>query len=116
MDDLTKIWNDGEELNEQLLLRYINGEATADEVRMVEEKMASSSFVNDAVEGLLPLQNKHNIKGDLSALNKGLQKQLSKSKSHKEKRKIKYLYWGIIAVIVILMLSLAVVLLLKIQE
>ncbi len=116
MDDLTKIWHDDEELNDQLLLRYLNGEATEEEIRMVEEKMASSSFVNDAVEGLLPVENKIHLHGQVHALNQGLNRHLSKTKLHKEKRKIKYLYWVIVAVLVILMLSLATVLLLRIQQ
>ena len=52
MEDLTNIWNAGDELNEDELMNYIKKKSPADEEHNIEKQMADSPYVNESVEGL----------------------------------------------------------------
>ena len=52
MNDLFKILDQEDEITEDQLIRYLSGESTVEERFMIENKMADSPFVNDAIEGL----------------------------------------------------------------
>ena len=103
MDELNNIWKD-EELNEEDLLQYLKGIAPDEESHAVEEQMASSPFVDDAIEGLQSIDHKEKLDIYVSDLNKNLRKQLQTVKQKKEKRKIKNINWIITCVFIILVL------------
>lgn len=107
MDDLTNVWNNDDELTEQQLLKYLKGEATAEEAIIIEQKMAASNFLNDAVEGLQNVRSQ-NLENKVARLNEKLHKQLQKNKSLKQKRKIKYLQWVITSVIIVVILCVTI--------
>jgi hypothetical protein len=98
--------NEHDDLNDEELLKYLEGQLDAEQQHEVEKKMMDSSFVDDALEGLAAYQSKEKLKLQVQQLNKGLQKQLNTRKQKKEKRKIKELPWVITAVIIILLLGL----------
>ena len=52
MSDLKDILNNDDELNNDELMRYLEGNASEEERYAIEKQMADSSFVDDAVEGL----------------------------------------------------------------
>ena len=104
MDDLNNIWNADDELNEEELLQYLKGTAPEEQSHTVEEQMAYSPFVNDAVEGLQNIADKEKLDAYVSDLNKNLRKQLQTGKQKEEKRKIKNLNWIVASVIIILVL------------
>ena len=104
MEDLTNILNNEDELNEDQLLHYIQGKASAEDVHAVERQMAEDDFVNDAVEGLQNFTSPKKIDSYLNQLNKNLQQQLEVKKQKKEKREIKHLGWIIFAAVLILVL------------
>lgn len=98
--------NEHDDLNDEELLKYLEGQLDVARQHEVEKKMVDSAFVDDALEGLAAYQSKEKLKLQVQQLNKGLQKQLDTRKQKKEKRKIKELPWVIMAVATILLLGL----------
>ena len=58
----------------EVLMRYINGTAAAEEVRWVEEKMVNDPFLSDAVEGLFKLNNPQHAIDDLDEIQVAIRK------------------------------------------
>ena len=106
MADITNILQEGEELNDEQLLKYLDGTLTDEERHALEKQMANSAFVNDAVEGLEHFGNTRNIEHYVHRLNADLQKQTAKKKKKKEKRKLKNQDWIVMAVIIVIILCL----------
>ena len=104
MPDLKDILNEDDDLRNDDLLKYMQGELSKDDQHKVEKQMSNSDFVNDAVEGLQSIRNKKSIEQYVDELNRNLQKQVSTKKHRREKRKLKDHSWITIAVIVVLTL------------
>lgn len=103
MDELTNIWNADDELNEEQLMNYVKGKSAGEEEHAVEKKMAESSFVNDAVEGLQQFSSAEKVNTCVQQINEQLHQRLANVKA-KNKRGIKNLSWEIIAVIIVILL------------
>ena len=103
MEDLTNIWNAGDELNEDELMNYIKKKSSAVEEYNIEKKMADSPFVNDAVEGLQDFSSTEKLNTYVQQLNEGLHKNLH-TKKYPSKKSVPNLSWEIIAVIIIILL------------
>ncbi len=103
MEDLTNIWNADDELNEDELMNYIKGKSSAGEEHSVEEKMADSPFVNDAVEGLQRFSSPEKMNAYVQQINDDLHRHLH-SKKNRRKKTITNLSWEIIAVIIVIIL------------
>lgn len=78
-------WNDiindpSADLNENLLIDYLEGKLGPDEKHRVEKLMAESGFVNDAVEGLSGMKDKQKIATILQQLNAQLHTKTSKKR------------------------------------
>ncbi len=104
MNDADDILFNKEQLREEALVNYLNGNLPAEEAHKVEEQMAASPFVNDAVEGLQEFSNRHKLSEYVRELNKNLKRQTNKKKQKMEKRKIKDLKWVVLSVVIILLL------------
>ena len=104
MADIDNILNKEGELNEAILLKYLEGTLSREEAYAVEKQMAASDFVNDAVEGLGNFKSKKSISVIVDELNNNLQQQTSKPKNRREKRRLKGLDGILISVIIVLML------------
>lgn len=103
--DLIKILSvSNKEIDNQKLMEYIAGKLSPKETHEVETWMADSELVNDAVEGLLQVDNKSNIGALVEQLNRDLQKKLEHKKSRKEKKKLKDHSWIYFAIALILIL------------
>ena len=104
MSDADDILFNKEKLREEQLVNYLNGNLPEEEAHKVEEQMAASPFVNDAVEGLQEFSNRHKLSEYVRELNKNLKRQTNKKKQKMEKRKIKDLKWVVLSVVIILLL------------
>jgi anti-sigma-K factor RskA len=104
MSDINNILNNDDELNEELLLKYAEGNLSAEERHAIESKMINSSFVNDAVEGLESFKDKKQVQQYIDELNKQLQKQTNQKKQRRSKRKLPNMDWIIAAVVIVIML------------
>jgi ferric-dicitrate binding protein FerR (iron transport regulator) len=87
------------------LMRYLEGTASKEERFAIENLMADSSFVNDAVEGLQGFADTVQIAKLTAELNKQLHKQTEKKRKRKNKRKLADQNWLLIAILGILFLS-----------
>ena len=104
MNDLFKILDQEDEITEDQLIRYLSGESTVEERFMIENKMADSPFVNDAIEGLKDFKDPIQLANYTDELNKQLKKQTNKRIQKKLKRKINNPSWITIAILGILFL------------
>ncbi|MEO6000889.1 MAG: hypothetical protein ABIN89_28850 [Chitinophagaceae bacterium] len=106
--DLLKILSDSnKDIDNQKLMDYLTGQLSAREIHEVEKSMATSDFVNDAVEGLMEVTNSRDISTLVEQLNKDLGKKLQQRKSLKEKRKLKEYPWMYFSLVLILLLMVA---------
>ncbi len=104
MTNLNDILQHNEELNEEELLRYLQGNASEEERFSIENQMADSGFIAEAVEGLQAFRNPEQVKKQVAQLNRQLQKQTSKRRLRKYQRRLKDQNWLIIAILTILLL------------
>ena len=106
-DDLLNILsNSNKDIDNQKLMDYLSDKLSDEEKHTLEEAMADSELINDAVEGLKSFHNKKDVNVLVEQLNTNLKKQLEKKKSKKLKRKIKDLPWLYLTIVLILILIL----------
>ena len=86
MSDINNILHNDEELNEEQLMKYIQGALSEEELHAIEKQMADNDFVNDAVEGLQAISLKQKLDDYVNQLNKNLHQHLISKKEIKNKR------------------------------
>jgi len=104
MTDWNDILKNEEELNEQELMKYLEGNPSAEERYAIEKQMAESDFMNDAVEGLQQFHHPTKLIALRDQLNKQLRIVTSKKVKRTKSRKLKDQQWLVIAVFAILSL------------
>lgn len=92
------------DIDNQKLMDYLSGKLSAEEKHKIEEQMADSAFVNDAVEGLEDVKNKKDLSLFVEQLNTNLHKQLNKKKKRKLKRTRKDQPWLYLTIVILLLL------------
>src|SRR4051794_39869615 len=103
MDELNNIWNADDELNEEQLMKYIQGKLTEQETNAFERKMADSAFLNDGVEGLQQFSSSEKINAYVQQTNSNLHQRIT-GKKIKKNISIQNISWELaIAIIVILL-------------
>ncbi len=91
------------EVDQEILLRYLQGQLNEEQKHEVEKKMLASDFTNDAMEGLQEIKNKERITFMVDQLNRDLRKKLEKKKKFREKLRISQQPWVLIAILIILL-------------
>lgn len=104
MPDVNNILFNEDALNEELLINYLKGNLSGKDLQAVEQQIADSAFVNDAVEGLQSFSSDKKLSDYMQQLNKNLHRHLAGKKQKEEKRKIKHLSLIILAVVIIIVL------------
>lgn len=92
------------EVDQETLLKYLQGHLTEEQKNEVEKKMLDSHFTDDALEGLQEIKNKEKISLLVDQLNRNLHKKLYKKKQRREKLRFKGQPWLYIALLIILLL------------
>jgi hypothetical protein len=100
--NLKDILNEEDDLHNDDLLKYVQGDLSKEELLEVEKQMANSDFVSDAVEGLQNIRNKKSIDQYVDELNQHLHNHIEGKKKRKLKRQIKDQQWIYLAVVIIL--------------
>lgn len=106
MPDLKDILNEDDDLKNDDLLKYVQGDLSKDDRYKVEQQMNNSDFASDAMEGLQNIRNKKSIEQYVDELNRQLHRTVETKKKRKEKRKLKEYPWITTAVVVVLGLCL----------
>ena len=92
------------EVDQETLLKYLNGQLTEEQKHEVEKKMLATDFNEDAMDGLQEIRNKAKITSLVEQLNRDLHKKLDKKKERRERLRFKDQPWLYIAIVVILLL------------
>ena len=107
MADLKDILNQQDDLNNEELMKYLQGNLSEEERIALEKQLTDDSFVSDAVEGLQHFKDPVQVQEYVEQLNRQLQKQTNQKLARKKKRKLKEQNWMIIAILAILLLCVA---------
>jgi hypothetical protein len=97
----TILSDNGQQLTEEELLKYLDVNISEEEKYAIENKINSSPFEADALQGLLQIRNKQNLPKDITQLNQKLL-QLTAKKPRREKRKINMFQWIILTILLLL--------------
>ena len=81
--------NSNKDIDNQQLMDYLSNQLSKAQLHEMEANMADDPFLNDAVEGLLEIDNKDNIGNYTLMLNQELQKVISKHKKARDRRRWK---------------------------
>ncbi len=92
------------EVDQETLMRYLNGQLSEEQKHEVEKKMLGSDFSDDAMEGLQQFKNKEKLTIILDQLDHDLKKKLLSKKKRRQRLQIKEQPWIYIAAITILVL------------
>lgn len=92
------------DIDQETLLKYLQGHLTEEQKNEVEKKMLDSNFTDDAMEGLQEIRNKERLSTLVEQLNRDLQKKLAKKKQRREKLRFKDQPWLYITIIILLLL------------
>src|SRR5450631_3558614 len=103
-DLLNILSNSNKDIDNQQLMDYLSGKLSEKEKHELEQSMAGSEFLNDAVEGLQKFDKEKDIRGYVEQLNATLQKSLRRKRSRREKRRLKDQPWAYLAIILVLLL------------
>ena len=92
------------EVDQETLLKYLEGRLSEEQKHEVEKKMLATEFSEDAMEGLQEIKNKKDLSALVEQLNRDLHKKLEKKKQRREKFRIKDQPWLYITIVIILLL------------
>lgn len=91
-------------VDQETLLKYLQGQLSEEQKHEVEKQMLSSSFNEEAMEGLQEFRNKEKLSLLVDQLNRDLKKKLLKKKQRREKLRLEGQPWLYITLIIILIL------------
>jgi hypothetical protein len=92
------------EVDQETLVKYLQGRLTEEQKHEVEKKMLGSDFTDDAMEGLQQIRNKEKISFLVEQLNRDLHKKLEKKKRRREKFRLKDQPWLFLSILILLLL------------
>ena len=92
------------EVDQETLLKYLEGRLSDEQKHEIEKKMLGSDFTDDAMEGLQEIKNRQRISSLVDQLNRDLHNKLEKKKKRREKFRFKDQPWLYIAIVIILLL------------
>jgi len=92
------------EIDQSILLQYLQGKLSAEEQHDVEKQMMDNDFNADALEGLQEFKDKKYISSLVDQLNTDLKKRTEKKKRLREKLKLNLDSNLLITIIIILLL------------
>lgn len=93
------------DIDQETLLRYLQGKLSAEEQHEIEKGMMESDFDSDALEGLQEMKDKKNLTVLIQQLQKDLKKKTEKKKKARQKLQLNLEPWLIISLVIILILA-----------
>ena len=103
MSDLNRTYQN----NDERLIKYLEGKLSGEELYEFEKQMSDSSMLNDAVEGLDTIKNKHKIDNYVNDLNTHLHNYTSSKKKRRLKNKLELNDWTLQSIFLIITLCIA---------
>jgi hypothetical protein len=99
--------------NDEQLIKYLEGKLSGEELYEFEKQMADSSLLNDAVEGLDTIKNRHKIDSYVNDLNKHLHNYTSSKKKRRLKNKLELNDWTLLSILLIITLCVVAFIVIK---
>ena len=93
------------EVDQETLLKYLQGHLSAEEQHEVEKNLLDDAFEADALEGLQTIQDKRHISTLVDQLNRDLTQKTSRKKNWRLRREAKLEAWLLLAIVLILLLA-----------
>lgn len=93
------------EVDQQTLLKYLEGKLSEQQKHEVEKQMLDSEFEQDALEGLEQVRQKEKLASLVEQMNRDLKKKVEKKKRLRDKWRYKDQPWIYIAVLIVLLLA-----------
>jgi ABC-type bacteriocin/lantibiotic exporter with double-glycine peptidase domain len=90
--------------NDEQLIKYLEGKLSGEELYEFEKQMSDSSMLDDAVEGLNNIKNKHKIDNYVNDLNKHLHEYISTKKKRRLKNKLELNDWTLLSIFLVITL------------
>lgn len=104
-DDLKDILSNlNPDVDQETLMRYLQGKLSEQEKYEVEKQMMGDDFDADALEGLEEFKNKKDLFSLVDQLNADLKRRTEKKKRFREKRKLNLDSNLLMAIVIILLL------------
>ena len=100
MSDLNRTYQN----NDEQLIKYLEGKLSGEELYEFEKQMSDSSMLNDAVEGLDTIKNRHKIDNYVNDLNTHLHNYTSSKKKRRIKNKLELNDWTLLSIFLIITL------------
>jgi Flp pilus assembly protein TadB len=104
-----------EPLSEEDLLRYLD-HRLSDEDRQTIETDASSSFEQDALQGLQQVKNTERVQKHVKQLKQSLKQQLDNKKNKRAKKNIDVMQWIIYVILLLLITCVVSYVIIKMQQ
>lgn len=92
------------EVNQETLLKYLQGHLSAQEEHEVEKNLLDDDFEAEALEGLQAIHNKEHIADIVAQLNRDIKKKTSRKKKWRIKREARLEPWLLLTIVLILLL------------
>ena len=92
------------DIDQELLLQYLQGKLPEDKKHEVEKLLAQSDFEDDAIDGLQEIKDKEQLQYMVEMLNRDLKKKTEKKKNRRKKLEISYQPWTYISILILLLL------------
>ena len=93
------------EVDQETLLRYLQGHLSAEQQHEVEKNLLDDAFEADAVEGLQNIENISHIPALVEQLNRDLRKRTAKKNRRLFRREAKLEPWLLFTIVLILLLA-----------
>lgn len=93
------------EVDQETLLKYLQGHLSAEEQHEVEKNLLDDAFEADALEGLQTIGDKSQISSVVEQLNRDLKKKTSRKNKARIRREAKLEPWLLFALVLILLLA-----------
>lgn len=106
-------FNETYQNNDEQMIKYLEGKLSGEELYEFEKQMANSSLLNDAVEGLDSIKNKHKIDNYVNDLNKQLQHFTSSKKKRRLKNRLQLNDWTLLSILLIITLCVVAFIVIK---
>ncbi len=116
MSDPNNILPDNNDMNDDLLKDYLNGNLSEEAIQDFEKQMSESEFVQDAVEGLQTFSSEKKIQDYVQQLNKNLHTNLNHKKNRKDITPEKNYLWIIFSILIVLLLCFMAYMVISMQK
>ncbi len=103
-DLLNILSHSSKDIDNQKLMDYVSGKLSESEKHEVEQLMADSELMNDAIEGLSNIKDQARLQAYVDQLNRHLHRHLQNKKERRERKRLPENPWIYFTIAIILLI------------